>query len=178
MSRDLRDLSAPFAAKVDALLTACRVQGVHMRPFYTLRAPAAQARLWRQSRSRAQVHAAIAGLREAGAPFLAHVLERVGPQTGRWATNALPGLSWHQWGEAVDCFWLVDGRAEWSTRKQVDGRNGYRVYADAAEAAGLAAGGRWRARDWPHVQMRADSSPLRTGMTLADVDAEMRARFG
>ena len=39
-----------------------------------------------------------------------------GPSDGPWATNAIPGLSWHQYGEAVDCF-LSDaaGNAVWES---------------------------------------------------------------
>lgn len=92
-------------------------------------------------------------------------------------TNALPGASWHQWSEAVDCFWLIDGKASWSTRISVGGVNGYRVYAEEASALGLDAGGHWtRLRDWPHAQLRRESSPLGT-MTWAEVDLQMRARF-
>ena len=113
-----------------------------------------------------------------GAPFLAHCLELAGPQNGKLATRAIPGLSWHQWGEAIDSFWVVDGAAEWSTTKQIDGQNGYRVYAEEASKLGLDAGGLWRRfKDWPHVQLRSEPSPL-GAMTLVQIDAEMSRRFG
>ena len=39
-------------------------------------------------------------------------------------------------------------------------------------------GGGWASfKDWPHVQLRPDASPLKT-MSLAQVDAEMKQRFG
>src|SRR5262249_20995053 len=136
-------------------------RGIEMRPYTTLRDPFEQARLWRQSRSHEQIERKIQEFREAHAEFLAHCLESVGPQSGDPVTNAAPGLSWHQWGEAVDCFWLVNGQAEWSTTKLVNGLNGYRVYAEEAQRLGLTAGGLWSGlKDWPHVQLQVAGSPL------------------
>lgn len=152
MSRELSYLAGEFRVLCEKLIAECAAVGVTMVPFFTLRDPYTQARLWRQSRSRAEVEAAISDLKREGATYLAHCLESVGPQHGKWATNALPGYSWHQWGRALDCFWLVDGKAEWSDRKGGD-RNGYRVYAEIAKRIGLTPGGYWkRSKDWPHVQ--------------------------
>lgn len=168
-----------FRHQVEILLAECLKSGVEMRPYAALRKPQDQAKLWRQSRSIEQIEAQVKGLRAADAPYLADVLEEVGPQHGPHVTNALPGLSWHQWGEAVDCFWALNGQAEWSTSKLVNGLNGYRFYADRAKAQGLTAGGFWpRLKDWAHVQLRPESSPLTAGMILSEIDAEMRQRFG
>lgn len=178
MSRDLDDLTAEMRAQTEALLEACGARGYTMRPFFTLRTPQEQARLWRQSRTTEEINARIDDLETSGAPFLAQVIRDAGPQNGRKVTNAVPGFSWHQWGEAVDCFWLVDGRAEWSSRRKMDGQNGYAVYADEATALGLDAGGRWRSfKDWPHVQLRSDSHPGRI-YSLSEINEEMSVRFG
>ena len=92
-------------------------------------------------------------------------------------TNAIPGLSWHQWGEAVDCFWLLDNKAEWSTRKQVNGVNGYANYAATASAMGLNAGGFWSSlKDWPHVQLRKESHPGKI-YSLQEINNEMEKHF-
>jgi peptidoglycan LD-endopeptidase CwlK len=177
-TRDLNLLVDEFRRKVIALLDRCTARGATMRPYFTLRSPFEQARLWRQSRSREQIEAKIAELRSKSAPFLADCIERVGPQHGDPVTNAVPGLSWHQWGEAADCFWLVDGEAEWSPRKEINGLNGYQVYAEEAQAAGLTAGGLWPSfKDWPHVQLRSSSSPLQV-MSLTEIDTRMKERFG
>lgn len=177
-TRDLGVLVDEFRPKVVALLDRCTARGAPMRPYFTLRSPFEQARLWRQSRSREEIDAKIAELQSKSAPFLADCIRRVGPQLGDPVTNAVPGLSWHQWGEAVDCFWLVNGEAEWSSRKTVDGLNGYHVYAEEAQAAGLTAGGLWSSfKDWPHVQLRSASSPLSL-MSLKDIDDAMKERFG
>ncbi len=178
MSRELSKLLPEFREHVEGLLDDCEASGYPMRPFFTVRTPFEQARLWRQSRSTRQIHAKLAELEAAGASFLAHCIESVGPQYGRHVTNAIPGFSWHQWGEAVDCFWLLDGDAEWSTRKKVNGTNGYLNYAILARDRGLTAGGFWHTfRDWPHVQWRPESSPRRL-YEVGEVDRVMEARFG
>lgn len=177
-SRDLNLLTDEFRLAVITLLDRCAERGTPMRPYYTIRTPFQQARLWRQSRSKDEVEARVAQLKDQSAPFLADCITRVGSQQGDPVTNAIPGLSWHQWGEAVDCFWLVGSAAEWSSKKKINGVNGYQVYAHEAQSAGLTAGGLWSSfKDWPHVQVRAAGSPLKV-MSLADIDKEMKQRFG
>lgn len=178
MAADLTPLVGAFRTKLERVLKRCKTEGYEMRPYMALRTTLEQAKLWRQSRSIEQINAKIAEFRAAGAPFLAASLVKAGPQNGDPVTNAAPGLSWHQWGEAADCFWLVDGKAEWSTKRLINGRNGYQVFANIAQAEGLTAGGLWSSfKDWPHVQLRKAGSPL-PEMTLAQVDAEMKRRFG
>lgn len=182
MSRDIEDLVPEFRMEVERLLEACVKDGFTMKPFFTLRTPAEQARLWRQSRTAEEIGAAITTLQDASATFLAGVIEQVGPQAGKRVTNALPGQSWHQWGEAVDCFWLVDRKAEWSSARKVelaDGNkiNGYHLYAQIAKQRNLEPGGLWsKLKDWPHVQLRAESSPTRI-FAWNEIDARMRERF-
>lgn len=161
MSVGLDQLTAEFRRSVEALLDQCKMNGVEMRPFFAVRSPQEQARLWRQSRSREEIEAATHRLQAGGAVFLARILVSMGAQHGPRVTNCLPGLSWHQWGEAVDCFWAVNGVAEWSASRLVDGVNGYHFYARMARASGLYPGGLWRSlKDWPHVQLRSEGSPI------------------
>lgn len=174
----LSALEPAFGAQIEALLNRLSGDGIEMRPYFAIRTPMEQAALWRQSRSAEEIRASLSWLKTSGAPYLASQLEAAGKRFGPPVTNALPGLSWHQWGEAVDCFWLVDGKAEWSSVKRWHGFNGYQVYARSARQAGLAAGGLWpRLKDWPHLQKREAPSPLAAGMTLAQIDREMRKRF-
>lgn len=178
MSRDLNDLTPEFRLKVEELLEKCDQSGYTMQQYYTLRSPFEQGVLWRQSRSSYEVQEKITELRNKGADFLAHCIESVGPQNGRHVTHAIPGLSWHQWGEAVDCYWLLNRNAEWSTRKKVNGTNGYVNYAIKAKSLGLTAGGFWsRLKDWGHVQMRKESAPWRR-FTLEEINQKMENSFG
>jgi hypothetical protein len=178
MAADIKLLKPEFKTKVDELLQKCSAEGIIMRPNESLRDPFVQAKYWRQSRSGEEIKRKIADLTAQGAPFLAHCIDSVGPQHGDPVTNSIPGLSWHQWGEALDCFWVVDGKAEWSTRRLVDGKNGYQVYATIADGMGLTAGGLWTSfKDWPHVQLRKAASPMGT-FTLQQVDKAMKDQFG
>lgn len=141
MSRDLSELIIPFRDKMEELLSTCEDSGYAMRPYFTMRSPFEQAKFWRQSRSSEEIAEKVRWLKQHDAGFIAHCIDSVGPQYGPHVTNAIPGLSWHQWCEAADCFWLLDNRAEWSTRKQVNGINGYRNYADLARQLNLTAVG-------------------------------------
>lgn len=178
MAKDMYLLEDEFEGSIQKVLTDCKLKGVEMRPFYTLRPPIEQARLWRQSRSLKQVEEAVQWLKHNGAPYLADVLWNAGPQTGRWATNALPGFSWHQHGEAIDCFWVVNGRAEWEATD--DPGNGYMVYANSAMKHGLTAGHFWKSRDSVHVQKRkieVEDFMNDNGLTLEWLDHKMKNMF-
>jgi len=186
MPVDLNSLVPEFRAKVLDLLARCVEQNVPMRVTDALRTPAQQARIWRRTRTSAEVQAGIAQLQNSGAPFLASVLEGVGPQglqpgetLGSHLTKVLPGNGWHQWGEAVDCAWFPGGVYEPSASKLVDGVNGYHVYADIAATMELQPGGHWTTfKDWPHVQFSKKDNPIAAGKSWASIDAEMKARFG
>lgn len=178
MAVSLDDLDPKFRELVEKTLGMCRDANVEMVPYFTIRTPLQQAKLWRQSRTGTQIRSKIEQLKGAGAGFLAKCIEDAGPQHGPRVTGAIPGLSWHQWGEAVDCFWKVDGKAEWSP--EVGGsKNGYRIYANRGTQVGLTAGGYWQSlKDWPHLQLRSDDSPADAGLSIADIDKAMRERFG
>lgn len=168
----LASLTPEFRAKVETLLANCQTAGVIMVPYFGLRNPVDQAKLWRRSRSALQVSQTVATLRENYAPYLAGVLDGVGPQpAGEWATNALPGQSWHEFAEAVDCYVEHAGKPAWDAADP-----GYEVYASQAEALGLTAGKRWTTPDTDHVQMPTAASPLSI-MSWAEIDAAMKANF-
>lgn len=177
MPADLSTLTTDFRADVTELLGRLAQEGHQLVPFYALRDPWQQARLWRQSRSRARIVREVARLREHGAEWLAtEVLWAVGPTVGRWATNALPGQSWHQWGEAVDCYVLADvdrdgdvDDACWDADHP-----GYIRYAQIAEDMGLTAGRSFR--DSVHVQRTAGK--VLHHFDWPAIDRQMRERFG
>ena len=174
----LEKLVDGFQQNVIQLLENCKNRGIIMQPYFTLRDPFTQAKLWRQSRSGFQIQKKIDELKSENALFLAHCIDSVGKQHGIHVTNAIPGLSWHQWGEAVDSAWVVDNEFVWSIEETVDGLNGYMVYADEAKKLGLDAGFFWTTfQDSSHVQFRKAANPL-VDMTIIQIDQEMQNRFG
>jgi peptidoglycan LD-endopeptidase CwlK len=177
-SRDIADLVPELRSQSGTLIQRCRARGIEMRIYETLRTPQEQGKIWRQSRTREQVQAKLRELRDAGGEFLAFCIESVGPQSGRHVTDATPGFSWHQWGESFDAFWVVNGGAEWSTTRKINGLNGYRVYAEEAENMGLTPGGHWpNFKDWPHVQLTSERNP-RSRFSVEEIDRKMREKFG
>jgi peptidoglycan L-alanyl-D-glutamate endopeptidase CwlK len=178
MPVSLDELDAEFRTRLTATIAACATAGIDMIPYFAIRTPFDQGKLWRQSRSHQEIAAKLAELNANGATFLAHCIDSVGPQHGPHVTNAIPGYSWHQWGEACDCYWLRDGKAEWDV-DVLGSNNGYRIYAERGTLQGLTAGGYWQSlKDWPHVQKRRASSPAADGLALAQIDAQMQDVFG
>lgn len=177
MAADLTLLDADFRKKVEQLLAACREQDVVMRPFFTVRTPLEQAKLWRQSRTKEHIDRQIKAFEDAGAPYLAECLCKAGPQSGKWATDALPGASWHNWLCAVDCVWIVRGVADWTTpdRSPKGTLNGYQVYADLAKELQLTPLGPTRLADWVHCQAHAHK--VTDQYSWEEIDAEMMNRF-
>jgi len=151
-------LNPEFNERLEALLEACAERGVIMRPYSGYRGCIEQGKLWRQSRPSWKVRQKIAWLEERGAHYLAECLDRAGPTSGPHVTNAYGGLSWHNFGEAADCYWEVDGRANWST-KEGGNQNGYSIYGALAGRYGLTSLGNEYGWDWVHVQLRPESSP-------------------
>jgi peptidoglycan L-alanyl-D-glutamate endopeptidase CwlK len=172
MSVMLNTLVPEFREKVELVLADCAAQGIIMKPYFAVRSPREQAKYWRQSRTYSQINDALKNLHDWGAPYIADCLQQAGPQHGRWATNALPGLSWHNWGQAVDCFLVnLDGTPNW------DGEAfGYRVYAETAREYGLTAGYFWKTRDSVHIQ--GPNFEVLTQTSWPEIDENMRRRFG
>lgn len=162
----LDSLTPDFRARVEQLLAALRAKGIEMRPYSTVRTPFEQAALWRQGRTSEQIGATCARLRMQGAPRIAAAIEKVGPQHGRKVTNAVPGASWHNHGEAVDCFRVVDGAADWD-------EHAYHEYARVARAMNLKPGGDFG--DWPHVQFRHHEPHKQ--MTWQQIEIALCERF-
>lgn len=73
---------------------------------------------------------------------------------GLHVTNAGPHESYHQHGLAADSAFLRNGVLIISEQDPW-AMEGYRLYGELAEAAGLTWGGRWRMRDYGHVELRA-----------------------
>ena len=178
MAREVSLLVPEFRTKLQELLDACKARGVNMSPYFTLRTPQEQGSEWRQGRSIADAELKALALENAKAPFLAACIRNNQPKETNKVTNAIPGYSWHQWGEACDCCWIdFNNKVNWSTTQVINGVNGYQVYAEEAKKMGLTPGGYWtNLKDWPHVQLRPDASPASLGVIA--IDAEMKKRFG
>lgn len=174
MSRDMNKLQPEFKEKLEQAIETAREQhGIYMVPYETERDVWRQAGLWRRSRSGYLIREECKELRREGAGYLADVIESVGPQHGSWATNALPGQSWHQWGLACDLYWdkngPLPGGVEWSDL------TGYRIFANVARDLGLTSGFFWRSRDAVHVQLPEATAPR---MTMAEIAEHMERRYG
>lgn len=72
---------------------------------------------------------------------------------GGHVTGAKAFQSYHQYGLAADCAFLLDGKLVIS-EKDPWAMKGYRLYGEVAESAGLTWGGRWAMMDFGHVEWR------------------------
>ena len=172
MSREIQDLHPDFREKPKLLLRKCSNDGAEMRPFWTLRDPYTQAKFYRQSRCWEEILDKVEYLRSEEAFFIAEVLLSVGPQYGRWATNALPGESTHNYGYAIDCYSLEPGIhsryiINWTKM------NPYKIYAHYATELGLIAGYYWKSKDVVHVQDKG----FRIPKTWIERDHIMKEKF-
>lgn len=165
-------LDDDFKAKIITLLQRCEERRVIMRPYYGKRSAQEQAELWCRSRSDNERDKMVRFLRERGADFLANCLDNV-KRVGydRWATNAIPGRSWHNYGLAVDCFNLRSGVANWDSKTFE-----YQVYAEEAKALNLESGYYWPSKDSVHVQA-IKGDPLQQYSWL-EIDNIMQKEWG
>lgn len=169
MATDLSLLKTEFRIKVEEGLAKCKAQGLEMRPIFTIRTPLEQAKLWRQSRTIEQIQQKITALQAAGAHYLATCIQAAGAQNGPRVTGVGPGFSWHQWGEAVDCMWVKNGKAEWNDL------TGYKQYAVIMKGLGLRVGADFSSPDFPHVQFRQEE--ISSLYSVKEVNDEMEKRF-
>jgi peptidoglycan L-alanyl-D-glutamate endopeptidase CwlK len=152
--QSLLPLIPAMRVKMEYVLEGLFREKITFRAYAVMREPKEQARLWRQSRSIEEINAAVKKLLDEGAPYLAKTLLDVGPQHGRWATNNLPGQSWHQYGEAIDLVLVSKAARNIWTSSHSD----YERLADAAGRAGLTSGLNWRHRDVNHLQLRPEAT--------------------
>ncbi|MCM5679806.1 M15 family metallopeptidase [Schlegelella sp. S2-27] len=77
------------------------------------------------------------------------MLQTMGPHV----TNAGAFQSYHQYGLAADTAFYREGRIVIS-EKDPWAMRGYELYGQVAESVGLTWGGRWRMRDFGHIELR------------------------
>ena len=173
----LSQLEPEFAQKINLLLNNCERLGVTLALCDGIRNTITQALYWRSSRSNQEVDEKIKMLQHENADFLAYCLFIVGEQQGPHATNALPGLSWHQYGLAVDCVWILDSKACWDNENLYNGINGYEVLATEAKKMGICSGHEWKnLRDSGHLQANFYASPLEV-YPLQTIDQLMKEKY-
>lgn len=176
------DLLVPeFLAPLTRAIERTKDRGFDVRPVGTLRTPWEQARLWRSSRSGTEIREKIAYLRVLNLGYLADILEVVGPQpTGKWKTNAIPGMGWHSWGQACD-FGVFEGGVDSHGGRYIDDdpdHPGYVAIAEESRAEGLTAGRYWKKHpDPPHVQLSMVDSPASI-YSMSKVQVVMREMYG
>ena len=178
----MQGLEPAFRAEAQAVIDRLKAERhVRVVPVSGVRDPWTQAIYWRQSRTGTVVSQKIAFLADQGAPFLAEVLEEVGPHSGPHVTDAVPGTSFHQYARALDVYIESPAthKALWRDPK-TDGVEFnlavqlYDQYGAAAEARGLTWGGHWSFGDFGHIQSQKASTPLQEYGGWPGVDAEMR----
>lgn len=131
------------------LLNICQSQGYTMVPVSGYRSLEEQAKLWRQSRKTSEIKTKIKELRDNSCSFLADIIESVGPCIGPWATNSIPGYSWHNWSQAVDFEWKQEGKINGDGDAMA-----YKVLADEAIKLGLTSGYYFSShKDAGHIQL-------------------------
>lgn len=146
---DWTKLDPTFATNAQALLLECANKGVKMVPCEGLRTLDEQNRLYRQSRRTEEIRTKMKILTAKGAPYLAQCLTAVGHQKAKpYATNAVGGLSWHNWGLAMDCYWMDGPVVNWDGTGE-----GYQIYGELAKKIGLKWGATFSSlSDYGHVQ--------------------------
>ena len=159
-SRDLSDLISGIKERAEEVQEACLVAaGFELLIYCTLRSLEEQARLFRHSRSRQEINLKIQKYRSRGYDFLADVIEGVGPCYGNHVTNAGPGESWHNYGEAWDAVPIIGGKPAWN---YMDARDHWNAYGEAVRQVGMFWAGDWITfREYPHAQVREGSNPLK-----------------
>lgn len=164
----LDGLLPEFRTKIESLMDSLNSSEFTFRISFALRTPIDQAKLWRQGRSKTLINARIGDLEAQDCDYLAQCLKDAGPQNGPIVTNALPGLSWHQYGQAADVL-AYDTSGRLITSGDDDA---YKKLEEAARLEGLTTGRSWG--DAGHIQASQLSKPQYDLKTINDM---MRDKF-
>ena len=180
MAAELSLLTPDFRKQLIKSLTKAKEQKLTIEVLSTVVSPMEQAALWKQGRSRVDAELKTLALENAKAPYLADCMRRSSPQGTNLVTDILPGMSWHQWGEAASIVW-VDGtnKLNWSASFMRGGFNGYHAFANILNEFSIVCGGEFDNSDeaWREVQLRHERYPSDV-FDIVQIDAEMKKRFG
>jgi len=157
-SRSIEKLIPPFREKVEVLVERVSFE---LLIYCTGRSAWEQAKLYRQSRTKAVIDEKIRTLEKYGHEHLARILRDVGPQQGPHVTKAGPGESTHQYWRAVDGVPIIGGKPAWDVRKH---KAQWQELGQVATELGLNWGGNWpKWSDYPHIQFDPTGNPLKLG---------------
>lgn len=166
MDKDLIGLDNTFLDKVNTLLNTLKQQDVYMVPISGLRTLEEQAKNWRKGRSSYEIQKKLYDLRKSNGSYLADIIEGVGPQMDpSTVTNAIPGFSWHNWGQALDCYVCHEGDEKRLIFQEEDplfhsyALPRYQTYATEAIKIGLTPGYFFHMKDMPHIQLHKEEVP-------------------
>ena len=158
-SRKLEDLVPKARENANVVVEVCEQAEFDLLIYCTLRTLEEQAKLFRQSRSWEEIKKKILDFKSRGFTYLADILENAGPSYGPHVTNAAPGESWHNYGEAWDAVPLVNGKPVWN---YFNARSHWDAYGECVRQVGMNWAGDWQTfREYPHAQMRPGGNPLR-----------------
>ena len=158
MNQD-RELDHLVPATRVRAVEACRmfheVTGHRLTIYFTRRTCSDQAFLFRSGRSSEDILSKQQSLRDRGYDYLAEFITQAGPNnSSEWKTNAAPGESWHNYGEAFDAVPLVSGMIDW------DNAELWEIYGECVILLGMTWGGKWKNVDSPHAQRPIQGSAL------------------
>lgn len=123
--RDINHLQPQFRGKVELWLEKLKTLGIEIKISETLRSFARSAELYAQGRS----------------------------TPGKIVTKAKPGQSYHNFGLALDCYPVKDGKVIVDFDRHPDLMQKMKHAAAAALDVGIVWGGHWtRFKDLPHFQ--------------------------
>ena len=159
-SRNIEDLNWSIRQRCYNLIELGKDQDMDIMVYCTKRSFEEQAILYRQSRTLLEIKKKARELSDTyGRSDLSKILLGVGPQHGRHVTNAGPGQSMHNYGEAFDAVPMIGGKPLWSDTE------GGGVVEDAHDEAiwqkfgkivryvGLKWAGDWTGwKEYPHCQ--------------------------
>ena len=154
------NLLPPMRIRARELKRICReTENVDILIYCGERTCDEQAKLFRQSRTTAEIRSRQQSLRDRGFDFLADNIDSVGPQRGtlgHHVTKAGPGESWHQYRLAFDGVPRVGGKLMWEKEHPH-----WEIYGEVAMLLGLTWAGNWKNFvEFPHCQLHTASNPL------------------
>lgn len=156
---NLSVLTPDVQEKAHQVIDICAEQNIEVIIFSSLRTIKEQAIFYRQSRTIEEILKKVKDLYNRDYAFLSYILEEVGPQKGPLVTNAAPGETWHNFGEAWDAHLKIDDKAILDYKKD---KKIWNIYGNAIREVGMQWGGdQAEIKDYSHAHLRKEANPLK-----------------